>query len=56
MSIKNDEKLQQGQDPQGQSDVPVVTEGLIELGTVSDTRGGLVGWLQDIGNGWQFGI
>jgi hypothetical protein len=50
MSTVTGEKLQEGLEHQE----PATPEGLVELGAVSDTRGGILGWFQDIGNGWSF--
>jgi hypothetical protein len=54
MSTLTTEGLHEGQEKQGQAAAAGAEEGLIELGAVSDTRGGLLGWFQDIGNGWSF--
>jgi hypothetical protein len=52
MSTVTGEKLQEGQE-QELASAPA-TDGLVELGAVSDTKGGILGWFQDIGNGWSF--
>ena len=39
-------------------DAEVVSEmdaGLVEVGTVSETKGGPVGFTHDLGTGWTFG-
>jgi hypothetical protein len=54
MNTVTTEMLQEGQAHQELADA--AAEGLVELGAVSETKGGLVGWFEDVGNGWAFGF
>jgi hypothetical protein len=56
MSTVTSDKLQEGQEHQERAAAPATPEGLIELGAVSETKGGLLGPYEDIGNGYSFGF